>query len=34
MQVEKDRRKWIRHELEPPQIGILATEDWCGFKSG
>ena len=27
MQVEKDRRKWIRQELDPPQVGILATED-------
>ena len=27
MQVEEDRRKWIREELDPPQVGILATED-------
>lgn len=33
MQVEKDRRKWIRQELNPPQIGILATEDQ-GYQAG
>lgn len=33
MQVEKDRRKWIRQELDPPQIGILATEDQ-GYQAG
>ena len=33
MQVEKDRRKWIRQELDPPQVGILSTEDQ-GYEVG
>ena len=33
MLIEKDHRKWPRHELESPQIGILATEDQ-GYEAG